>query len=143
MYGLLERPFRHVFSVASRSTGVTGEKLLELLERRLDNVIYRLGFAASRPQARQIVRHGHVQVAGRRVNIPSFEVKAGLSLRLTGSEAFLKRIKDIREMTKDRPLPPWLTRDPNEPLATVAGIPSRADVQFPIQEQLIIELYSK
>ncbi|MBI1953144.1 MAG: 30S ribosomal protein S4 [Candidatus Omnitrophica bacterium] len=143
MYGLLERPFRHVFSTASRSTGVTGEKLLELLERRLDNVIYRLGFASSRPQARQIVRHGHVQVAGRRVNIPSFVVKAGLSLKLTGSETFLKRIKEVRELTKDRPLPPWLTRDPNEPMATVAGTPSRADVQFPIQEQLIVELYSK
>ncbi len=143
IYGLLERSFRHSFAEASRSKGVTGEKLLELLERRLDNVIYRLGFATSRSQARQIVRHGHVQVGGRRMDVPSFVVKPGSQIALVGSEGFLKRVRETRELTQERPLPPWLTRSPEEPSGTAVGIPSRADVQFPIQEQLIVELYSK
>ncbi|MCM8811897.1 MAG: 30S ribosomal protein S4 [Candidatus Omnitrophica bacterium] len=143
MYGLLEKQFRVVFERASRSKGVTGEKLLELLERRLDNVIFRLGFAASRPQARQMVRHGHVFVGDRRTSVPSFPVKPGQTIRLVGSEGFLKSVREIRELTKDRPLPPWLDRHPEDPVGTVTGIPARADVQFPIQEQLIVELYSK
>ncbi len=143
MYGLLERQFRKTFAEASRARGVTGEKLLELLERRLDNVVYRLGFATSRVQARQIVRHGHVRVNDRRATIPSFEVKPGQTLRLSGSEKFMALLKEIRELTKERPLPPWLDRHPEEPLGTVVGTPKRGDVQFPIQESLIVELYSK
>ncbi len=143
IYGLLERQFRQTFSRASRAKGVTGEKLLELLERRLDNVIFRLGFATSRSQARLWVRNGHVWVSDHRVNIPSFSVKPGQAVRMKGSEKLLKTIKEIREMTKERPLPPWLDRHPEEPAGTVVGLPSRGDVQFPLQEQLIVELYSK
>ena len=143
MYGLLEKQFRKTFDQASRAKGVTGVKLLELLERRLDNVIFRLGFATSRSQARQIVRHGHVKIADRNATIPSFEVKPGMTVRLSGSEKFMALIKETRELTKDRPLPGWLDRHPEEPLGTVTGIPKREDVQFPIQESLIVELYSK
>ena len=143
MYGLLERQFRQNFQRASRAKGVTGEKLLELLERRLDNVVFRLGFATSRPQARQMVQHEHVTVADRRVTIPSFLVRPGQVVRLVGSEKFLKAAKEARELTKDRALPAWLDRHPEELFGTVVGIPARSDVQFPIQEQLIVELYSK
>lgn len=143
MYGLMERQFRKTFAQASRSPGVTGEKMLELLERRLDNVIFRLGFCSSRPQARQMVLHGHIQVAGRRVNIPSFSVKPGQPIRVVGSEKFLASVKEARETTKERPLPAWLDRHPEEHAATVVGTPKRGDVQFPIQESLIVELYSK
>ena len=143
MYGLLEKQFRQTFQRASRAPGATGEKLLELLERRLDNVVFRLGFATSRSQARQMVLHRHVLVSDRRVTIPSFCVKAGQTLRLVGSEGFLKAVKETLGLTKERPLPEWLTLHPEELQATVAGLPNRSDVQFPIQEQLIVELYSK
>ena len=143
IYGLMEKQFRVTFDHASRAKGVTGVKLLELLERRLDNVIFRLGFATSRAQARQFVLHGHVKVADSRVNIPSFSVRPGQTIRITGSGDFLKAVKETRELTKDRPLPAWLDRHPEDPAGTVVGVPARADVQFPIQEQLIVELYSK
>ncbi len=143
MYGLLERQFRQTFLRASRAKGITGEKLLELLERRLDNVVFRLGFATSRAQARQMVRHGHARIGEKRVTIPSFSVKPGEVVRLVGKEAFLKSIKETRQLTQERALPPWLDRHPEEPYATVVGAPSRADVQFPVSEQLIVELYSK
>lgn len=143
MYGLLEKQFRKTFAQASRAKGVTGEKLLELLERRLDNVVFRLGFATSRSQARQMVQHGHVRVADRRVTIPSFSVRPGEAIRLAGSEKFLSGLKETRELTKERPLPPWLDRHPEDPAGSVVGLPKRGDVQFPIQESLIVELYSK
>ena len=143
MYGLLEKQFRKTFAQASRAKGVTGVKLLELLERRIDNVVFRLGFATSRAQARQMVRHRHVKVSDRRVTIPSFSVKPGMAVRVVGSEKFLAALKETRELTKERPLPGWLDRHPEEPLGTVTGTPKRDDVQFPIQESLIVELYSK
>ncbi|MBI3333171.1 MAG: 30S ribosomal protein S4 [Candidatus Omnitrophica bacterium] len=143
MYGLLERQFRQTFERATRAKGITGEKLLELLERRLDNVVFRLGFALSRAQARQMVRHGHVHVGDAKVTIPSFPVKSGQAVRMVGSEGFLKSVKEYRELTRERPLPAWLDRHPEEPLGTVVGVPKRGEVQFPIQEQLIVELYSK
>lgn len=143
MYGLMEKQFRNTFSQATRAKGVTGEKLLELLERRLDNVVFRLGFATSRSQARLIVSHGHVRIANRRVNIPSYSVRPGVAIRLMGSEKFLAQIKETREATKERSLPTWLERHPEEPAGTVVGIPKRDDVQFPVQESLIVELYSK
>ena len=143
MYGLLERQFRQTFQQASRAKGVTGGKLLELLERRLDNVVFRLGFATSRSQARQMVLHGHVRVSDRKVTIPSFSVKPKEMIQIVGSEKFLKGIQEIRELTKDRAVPPWLSRHAEEPRGEVLGIPGRQDVQFPIQEQLIVELYSK
>ena len=143
MYGLMERQFRKVFAQASRAKGVTGAKLLELLECRLDNVVFRLGFASSRTQARQMVMHGHVRVGDRRVNIPSFEVKPGHLVRVVGSEKYLRLILENRELAKERPLPPWLDRHPEEHFGTVVAIPKREDVQFPIEELLIVELYSK
>ncbi len=143
MYGLLEKQFRQTFQRASRAKGVTGEKLLELLERRLDNVVYRMGFATSRAQSRQWVRYGHVSVSGHRVDIPSYQVAQGQTIQVGGSEQFLKSIKEISELTKERPLPPWLNRHPEEFQGTVVGKPSRGDVQFPISEQLIVELYSR
>jgi small subunit ribosomal protein S4 len=143
MYGVLERPFRKAFAQAARAKGVTGEKLLEQLERRLDNAVFRLGFATSRAQARQWVRHGHVWVGDRRIDIPSYTVRPGQVIRMKGSEKFLGQLKEIRELTKDRPLPTWLDRHPEEPMGTVVGIPKREDVQFPIQESLIVELYSR
>lgn len=143
MYGLLERQFRRTFAQASRAKGVTGEKLLELLERRLDNVIFRLGFATSRSQARQMVLHGHVRVANRRVTIPSFSVQPGQQIQMSGSEKFLAALKETRGLTQERALPPWLDRHPEDPVGTVVGVPKRGDVQFPIQESLIVELYSK
>ena len=143
MYGLLEKQFRKTFDQASRAKGVTGEKLLELLERRLDNVVFRLGFATSRSQARQMVRHRHIQVGDQRVTVPSFSVKPGVTVRCVGSEKFLGKLKEIREVTKERPLSGWLDRHPEEPFGTVVGTPKREDVQFPIQESLIVELYSK
>ena len=143
IYGLMERQFRGTFTKASRAKGVTGQKLFELLERRLDNVIFRLGFATSRSQARQLVLHGHVLVSDRKVTIPSFLVKQGENIRMTGSEKLLKMAKDARELTKDRGLPSWLDRHPEELSAKIVGIPQREDVQFPIQEQLIVELYSR
>ena len=143
MYGAYERQFRRYFEIAARTRGVTGEKLLELLERRLDNVVFRLGFATSRAQARQCVHHGHVTVSGRRVTIPSFTVRPGQSIQVVGSDATLKQIRQIRELVKDRAVPPWLDRHPEDLKATVKALPSRDDVQFPIQEQLIVELYSK
>ena len=143
IYGVLERQFRRYFGIATRTRGVTGEKLLELLERRLDNAVFRLGFATSRAQARQLVKHGHVTVNGRRVTLPSFTVRQGQAIQMTGSEEQLKRVRETRELLQDRAVPPWLNRHEQELQAAVTGTPSRDDVQFPIQEQLIVELYSK
>lgn len=143
LYGVLERQFRRYFSIAIRTRGVTGEKLLELLERRLDNTVFRLGFAASRAQARQLVRHGHATVNGRRASLPSFLVRPGQVIQVVGSEAQLKQVREVREALKDRAVPPWLDRHADDLKATVTAVPSRADVQFPIQEQLVVELYSK
>lgn len=143
IYGVFEQQFRRYFSIAVKTRGVTGEKLLELLERRLDNAVFRSGFATSRAQARQLVRHGHVHVNGRHVTLPSFAVRPGQVIRMAGSEEQLTRVRETRELLKDRPVPPWLERHAEDLQATVKSIPSRTDVQFPIQEQLIVELYSK
>lgn len=143
LYGLMERQFRKTFALASRSKGVTGEKLLELLERRLDNVIFRLGFAATRRQARQWVGHGHVKVNGRKVDIPSFSVQPSQAIQMVGKEVFVKQLQQIRETLQERPLPKWLQRKPDGFEGQVVALPSREDVQFPIQESLIVELYSK
>lgn len=143
MYGVFERQFRRYFSVAVKTRGVTGEKLLQLLERRLDNTVFRLGFASSRAQARQLVLHGHMQVNGRTVTLPSFTVRPGQVLQAAGREDQLTRVRQTRDSLQDRAGPPWLDRAPDELKATVTAMPTRADVQFPIQEQLIVELYSK
>jgi small subunit ribosomal protein S4 len=144
IYGVLERQFKRYYEKAASSQGITGQVLLQFLERRLDNVIYRMGFATTRPQARQIVSHGFVAVNGRRVNIPSFLVKAGdeIELRLK-TESAKKYIATNVEYNKETPAPAWVTVDPKQHKGQVGRLPERDDVQFPINEQLIVELYSK
>ncbi len=143
LYGLLENQFRRGFQAASRKKGVTGELLLINLERRLDNVVYRLGFASSRAQARQIVSHGHVRVDGRRVDIPAYLVRPGqvVSLRpkMEKNGAFLAAFEQARA----RGFPQWLLVDATGFKGTVSTLPRREDITMPIQEQLIVELYSK
>ncbi len=140
-YGILERQFRLCFKKAEKIKGVTGEKLLELLERRLDNVTYRLCFAASRPQARQLVLHGHIHVNSRRVNIPSFIVKQGDKIEFKGKEKLLKQVKDNIEIVGGAPA--WLTVDHQKFSGEVIRVPQREEISIPVQEELIVELYSK
>ncbi len=143
IYGVMERQFRRYFAIASKSKGVTGKVLLQVLERRLDNVIFRLMFATSHVQARQIVRHGSIYVNGRRVNIPSYSVKQGDAIEVKGKEGVKKAIRANIELSKDRGLPAWLEADVEGLTAKVLRLPDRDDIQMPIQEQLIVELYSK
>ena len=139
----MERQFRRYFKIAEKSKGVTGEILLQLLERRLDNVIQRAGFAPSGAEARQMVVHGHVKVNGRTVDIPSYSVKVGDSIKIVSKEKTIKHIKDNTERTKDRGSPKWMEADLNNLEAKIIKLPAREDIGFPIQEQLIVELYSK
>lgn len=143
IYGLMEKQFKFYFKNSSRSKGVTGVTLLVTLERRLDNVIYRLGLAASRAEARQVVGHGHVVVNGRSVNIPSFQVSAGDKIEVIGSDKMKERFKILAEQTKDQAAAEWLSADLPNLKAQVNRLPQRSDVKMPIQEQLIVELYSK
>ena len=144
MYGVWERQFRRYFRLAQKGKGVTGQVLLELLERRLDNVIYRLGFATSRPEAREIVRHRTVTVNGRLVDIPSAPVKVGDVVQVAAKgNGSTGRFKDNIERTKDRPVPAWLEVDTSKLKGMVLRLPQKDDVGLPIQEQLIVELYSK
>lgn len=143
MYGVLERQFRRYFEQADRRKGVTGETLLQLLERRLDNVVYRLGFAVSRPQARQLVRHGHFTVNGKRANVPSFSVKAGDVVAVRPSSAKNPTIVYAMEEVKGRGVPEWLEVDGEALTGRLAAAPRRDQLNLPIQEQLIVELYSK
>jgi len=140
-YGVLEKQFRNYYEKASRRTGITGENLLRFLELRLDNVVYRLGFAASRAQARQFVRHGHFLVNGRRVNIPSFQLRPDdvLSMR-TGSTAE-ESIRDATDLTAS--VASWLQADHDNLTGKVLRHPDREEIDTPVQEQLIVELYSK
>ena len=143
IYGALEKQFRRYFSLAERSKGVTGEKLLELLERRLDNVIFRSCFAVSRAQARQMVRHGHFLVNNRKVNIPSYSIKTGDVVQARPKDKIAKNIKEIIEMAKDRGVPGWLKEDFGSLKIDITRLPERSDVGMDIKEQLIVELYSK
>ena len=143
MYGVLERQFRRYFEKADRQRGVTGEKLLQLLERRLDNVVYRLGFAASRPQARQLVRHGHFNVNGRRTNVPSFSVSAGDVIAVRPTSAKNPAIAYAMEEVKGRGIPEWLELDGETLSGSLTAAPTREQLNLPVQEQLIVELYSK
>lgn len=143
MYGIFERQFRRYFSIASRAKGKTGEFLLQQLERRLDNVIFRCGFATSRAQARQAVRHGMVYVNSRRVTIPSYSVKKEETLTLKDKEANQKYLRANLELTKDRPDCDWIAVDKDALKATIKRLPERNDIAIPIKEQLIVELYSK
>ncbi len=143
IYGVLERQFKFYFKQASHSKGVTGASLLAILESRLDNVVYRMGVSASRSEARQVVRHGHVHVNGRQVNIPAFTIKAGDKIAVVGSDKLIERYKTVLEQTKDQKQAAWLEVDASQLVATVKKMPERSDVLMPIQEQLIVELYSK
>lgn len=143
VYGVLETQFRRYFVEANRQKGVTGENLLRLLELRLDNVVYSLGFASSRAQARQLVRHGHVVVNGRRVNIPSYQVKPGMEVVLKDRLRSNTQVGDALDTAQGRGVPPWLELDPEQFRGRVLALPSREDIRLPIQEQLIVELYSR
>ena len=142
-YGILESQFKGYFEMAERKPGQTGENLLSLLESRLDNVVYRLGFAMSRAEARQLVSHGHFTVNGRKVNIPSFLVKPGMVIGLKESSRGLEKIKSNVEANAFRQPPKWLEYDANNMIAKVAAAPAREDIDLPIEEHLIVELYSR
>ena len=142
-YGVLESQFRHYFEMAEKMPGVTGENLLRLLESRLDNVVYRLGFASSRAEARQLVTHGHFQVNGRRVNIPSYLVKVGQTVSVGEGSRQLDKLKVILEANGARPIPKWLDLNRDALEAKVVAMPEREDIDLPIEETLIVELYSK
>ena len=143
IYGLLERQFHKYFKLAERSKGVTGHVLLAFLERRLDNVVFRLGFAYSRQHARQLVRHNHAYINEKKVNIPSYIVREGDTVQLRGREKTLKKLSEIRKELESRIVPKWLERDKDSPKGTVKRLPQRDELDFSIQEQLIVELYSK
>jgi small subunit ribosomal protein S4 len=143
IYGILERQFRRIYAEASRSKGVTGERLLQLLETRLDTVAYRMGFGASRSEARQVVRHNGVLVNGRRVNIPSYQVRPGDVIEITIKAKEQLRIKAAAEAAESRGIPEWLEVDTKGLKGTFKALPARADLSSTINESLIIELYSK
>lgn len=143
IYGMLEGQFRKYFEIAERAKGVTGESLLRLLESRLDNVVYRLGFASSRNQARQLVRHKHIQVNGRKVNIPSFVVTVGDVISLHEKSRKVEIVNDSLAAVVRRGVPAWLELDQEHYKGTVKSVPDRLEITMPIQEQLIVELYSK
>lgn len=142
-YGVGERQFRNYFAKAIKTRGVTGRALMLLLERRLDNIVYRAGFAHSRKQARQIVTHGHVQVNGRKVNIPSFLVSSGDEIKIRPSHLKLEHFKSIAEGLKAQNVPAWMSLDPENWKVTIVRMPERDEVDAPVDERLIVELYSK
>ena len=142
-YGVLESQFRSYYEMAERRPGKTGENLLSILECRLDNVVYRLGFAMSRAEARQMVSHGHFTVNGRKVNIPSFQVKPGMVISLTEKGKSMQKVKENIEDNAFRPAPKWIEYDKNNMTAKIVAVPARDDIDMPIEEHLIVELYSK
>jgi small subunit ribosomal protein S4 len=143
IYGILEKQFRGYFEEADRMRGVTGENLLSLLERRLDNALYRLGFSASRTEARILIRHGHFTLNGRKVNIPSIQCKVGDVIELREKSRKVSCISDSLEAVVRRGLPQWLELHKDECKGIVKALPLREDIALPIQEQLVVELYSK
>src|SRR5947199_1393216 len=143
IYGVLEDQFRGYFETAERARGITGITLLQLLERRLDNVVYRLGLATSRPQARQLVRHGHFLVNGKKVDIPSYSMREGDIITVLGRTQKNPTIEHAMEEVKGRGIPEWLSFDTNTITGRVVSMPTREQINLPVQEQLIVELYSK
>jgi len=143
IYGVLERQFRKYFKIASKTKGVTGKVLLQLLERRLDNVVFRMGLGISRSQARQIVRHNLIAVNSRRVNIPSYLVDKDDLVEIKAKDKVKIKIKDNLELSKERTVPSWLEFNAADMKGKVLRLPEKTDIQQPIQEQLIVELYSK
>jgi small subunit ribosomal protein S4 len=140
-YGVLEKQFRTYYAKAAKQTGITGEALLRMLELRLDNVVYRLGFASSRAQARQLIRHGHFLVNGRRVNIPSYQVRVNDVVSLKPASPVEQVVRDATDLTAA--VPPWLQADHDNLSAKILKVPERDEIDAPVQEQLIVELYSK
>lgn len=144
LYGILEDQFRAYYEKAAATKGITGETLLSMLERRLDNTVYRLGLATSRAEARQLVRHGHIRVAGRKVNVPSFQVAPGQEIAVKESSRQMVTIQRALDLSGSHgAMPPWLEFNRESMKGRVVSMPRREDVNFPIQEQMIVELYSK
>jgi small subunit ribosomal protein S4 len=143
IYGVLEKQFRNYFKDAERRRGVTGDNLLISLERRLDNVVYNLGFASSRAQARQLVRHGHVQIDGAKTTIPSYQVKTGQQVGIKEGSRKNEFIRASVETARGRGIPNWLELDPDNFVGKVTALPTREDIKLPVEEQLIVELYSR
>lgn len=143
IYGVLEKQFRNYFKEADRRRGITGENLLVLLEKRLDNVVYSLGFASSRAQARQLVRHGHVQVDGRKITIPSYQLREAQAVAIKEASRKNEFIRASVETARGRGVPDWLELDAENFQGKVQRDPNREDIKLPIQEQLIVELYSR
>ena len=142
-YGVQEGQFRHYFEVAERKPGVTGDNLLKILESRLDNVVYRVGFASSRAEARQLVGHGHFEVNGKRVDIASYLLKAGDVVSICEKSRSLDKIKAVVEANSARPTPEWIDVDKTALTAKVVALPNRDQIDAPVEEQLIVEFYSK
>ena len=143
IYGVLENQFRRYFETADRQRGITGETLLQLLERRLDNVVYRMGLSTSRPQARQLVRHGHFEVNGRKVDIPSYLVRPGDVVAVRERSRKITRIQEALGLAQRRGVPDWIELTAEAFAGKVKALPVRADLTMPINEKLVVELYSK
>ncbi len=143
IYGVLEKPFRNYYEKADRMKGMTGENLMVILERRLDSVIFRMGFARTRREARQIVGHKHVLVNGKQINVPSYLIKAGDVIEIREKSKSLQRYKDIVEVTAGRLVPEWMESDIEGLKGTVKALPTREQIDVPVDEMLIVELYSK
>lgn len=142
-YGILEKQFRGYFDVASKQQGMSGENLLRLLESRIDNVVYRAGFAMSRPEARQLVKHSHFTVNGEKMNIPSYRMQAGDIIAIREKSMASDKFKNVIEANSSRPVTGWLSVDRTKATITVINLPSREEIDLPVQEHLIVELYSK
>jgi small subunit ribosomal protein S4 len=143
IYGVLENQFRNYFKQAERTKGITGENLLVMLEKRLDNVVYSLGFASSRAQARQLIRHGHIQVDARKTTIPSYQMGAGQTIAVKPSSRKNEFIRASVETARGRGIPGWLEMEADEFTGKVISEPTREEIKLPIEEQLIVELYSR
>ena len=143
IYGVLEKPFRNYYEKADRMKGMTGENLMTMLESRLDNVVFRMGFARTRREARQVVGHKHIFVNGKCINLPSYRVKAGDVVEVKDSSKTIQRFKDIMEVTAGRLTPEWVVVDKEALKGTVSALPRREQIDVPVDEMLIVELYSK
>ena len=143
IYGVLEKPFRNYYKKADRMKGMTGENLMVLLESRLDSVVFRMGFARTRREARQVVDHKHVLVNGKVINVPSYQIKAGVVIEIKESAKSMQRYKDIVEVTGGRLVPEWMDVDIDNFKGTVKNLPTREMIDVPVDEMLIVELYSK
>ena len=143
IYGVLEKPFRNYYEKADKMKGMTGENLMTMLETRLDNVVFRMGFARTRREARQVVGHKHIFVNGRCINLPSYRVKAGDVVEVKESSKSIQRFKDIMEVTAGRLTPEWIDVDKEALKGTVSALPRREQIDVPVDEMLIVELYSK